>query len=134
MPAFSHAALQQALYTKLTADATLMALVTGVYDYVPQDAAFPYVMIGEIGISPLASAAGGGMDAAITLRALSREGGRKQAAAILERLHALLHRGTLSLSGFTLISLRFTGSDIALLADGVSHEGRLRLRALAQAE
>ena len=40
-------ALQQAIYGVLSVDTGLAALGASVYDHVPQNAAFPYVVIGE---------------------------------------------------------------------------------------
>jgi len=39
--------LRQALYNRLTGDATLAGMVTGVFDYVPETQEFPYIYIGE---------------------------------------------------------------------------------------
>ncbi len=39
--------IQQAIYTALQADTDLAALVSGVFDYVPEDQVRPYVTIGE---------------------------------------------------------------------------------------
>lgn len=39
--------LQKALYQRLTNDAVLSSLVTEVYDYISEDAKFPYIVIGE---------------------------------------------------------------------------------------
>ncbi len=39
--------LQAPLYTRLTGDAALDALVSGVFDHVPEGTAYPYVVIGE---------------------------------------------------------------------------------------
>ncbi len=37
--------LQKAIYGALTGDSTLMAMITGVHDHVPQETAFPYVTV-----------------------------------------------------------------------------------------
>jgi hypothetical protein len=39
--------LQKFIYGKLTTDAPLMALISGVFDFVPQSQAFPFIHIGE---------------------------------------------------------------------------------------
>lgn len=39
---------QQHVYDLLTADATLVSKITGVFDHVPQEQAFPYVTITDI--------------------------------------------------------------------------------------
>lgn len=40
--------LQKAVYDTLTNDSTLMSKISGVFDYVPTDQAYPYVTIGDI--------------------------------------------------------------------------------------
>lgn len=40
--------LQKAIVGALRANATLMALVTGIFDEVPQDTALPYVVVGKV--------------------------------------------------------------------------------------
>ena len=40
--------LQQAVYARLTGHAPLMALVTGVFDEVPENQPHPYVSLGSI--------------------------------------------------------------------------------------
>jgi len=44
--------LRQALYNRLTGDATLAGMVTGVFDYVPETQSFPYIVIGEFTEAP----------------------------------------------------------------------------------
>jgi len=39
--------LQTAVYNALSADATLVSAVTGIYDFVPEGTAFPYVKVGD---------------------------------------------------------------------------------------
>jgi len=40
--------LQKSVYTALTGDSTLTAMVTGIYEYVPQGTGFPYLVVNEI--------------------------------------------------------------------------------------
>lgn len=47
--------LQQAIFKRLSEDADLNDVITGVYDYVNQDTPFPYVTVGEPTVSPFES-------------------------------------------------------------------------------
>ena len=114
MANFSHYPLQQAIYQTLTADSTLMALITGVFDRPPQGTAFPYVTIGESSGSDWSSKTTTGMEHNFILHIWSREGGRKQTAQIMERLHTLLHQVILTVTGQTMILMRFAASSILL--------------------
>lgn len=129
MPHFSHLPLQQAVYSRLSADATLMALVTGVYDFVPASAVHPYVTLGEMDGRDLSNAATPGMEFRFPVRVYMREAGRKQSATVMERIHALLHNAALTVTGQTLVGLRCESSDIMLLGDGATYRGTLRFRA-----
>ena len=132
MADFSHFALQKAIYETLTADSTLMALVEGIYDRVPQDCAFPYISIGEAKIADWSTKTTTGTEQLISLYVCSREGGRKQAATIMERIHTLLHNASPAVDGQALISLRFVGSSIELESDGWTYRGMVQLRALLE--
>ena len=51
----------------------------------------------------------------------------------MERLHALLHQASLSVTGQALVLMRFTGSAITLENDGWTYHGTMQFRALLQA-
>ena len=133
MPIFSHLPLQEAIYQALTNDATLAAQITGVFDRVPQGTAFPYVTIGEFAGSDLSTKTTSGMRYELTTRVWSRQGGRAEAASIMERIHTLLHNAPLTVTGQTLVSMRFWGSAIILQNDGWTYQGIMKFRAVLQA-
>ena len=124
--------LQQAIYGVLTADATLMALISGVYDFVPAGAEYPYIAIGDAKGQDASSLGSPGMKYGIILNVYSQQGGRKEAAAIIDRAYTLLNGANLSVSGQTLVYLHATASTIALQKDGVTYCGELKLRAVLQ--
>jgi hypothetical protein len=105
MANFSHYPLQQAIYQTLAGDTTLMALISGVFDRPPEGTAFPYVTIGESAGSDWSTKTTTGMSHNVSLHIWSREGGRKQAATIMERLHTLLHQASFSVTGQTLVMI-----------------------------
>jgi hypothetical protein len=134
MTQFSHFSLQQALYQHLCGDAALTALVTGIYDHVPQGTQYPFVTLGESAIRDWSNAEKQGTEQVITLRIWSREAGRKQAATIMERITILLNSAALNVTGQTLVSLRFISSNITLQDDGITYKGSLVFRALLREE
>ena len=131
---FSHYPLQQAIYQKLTGDATLMALITGVFDRTPQDTNFPYISIGESAAHDWSNLGTTGTAHVLTLHVWSREGGRKQAAQIMERLYTLLHQGTLTVSGQSFVSMHFTASDIGMESDGWTYQAKMHFSVLLQSD
>lgn len=107
-----------------------MVLVSGVHDHVPQGSTYPFVTLGEAESRDWSNVEKQGTQQQISLRIWSRESGRKQAAAIMERIVTLLHNASPSVSGQSLVSLRFVSSAIALLDDGATYRGTLIFRAL----
>lgn len=117
--------VQRALYTKLSGDGVLMGLVSGVYDSVPQNTALPYVVIGNgnQNIRPAESAVIA--ECALRLEVWTEAGGRKMALTILSRLHALLHLGTLTVTGYQLVMLRVEQASTTLEEEGTLLNGRM---------
>ncbi len=130
MAADSSWALQQAVHDALSGDATLMGMVGGVYDHVPQGGGFPYVTVGD----GLARAWGAvdvaGVEATLVLHVWSRERGRREVKQIMAEIRRVLDDAALSLSGHALISLRFEQSRTLLEPDGLTYHGITRFRAV----
>ncbi|MGH6719748.1 MAG: DUF3168 domain-containing protein [Alphaproteobacteria bacterium] len=125
-------AVQKAVLALLQGDATLMALVGGVHDHVAQEAAFPYVTLGEDRVAPFGSKTFAGTEHGLTLHVWSRARGRGETKAILARLRALLDQAPLAPLGHTLVDLRFTGAETLRDRDGLTYHGVARFRAVTQ--
>lgn len=120
MDGYAVLALQTALYQKLTGDATLMALIEDVHDHVPEDAHFPYIALSEPDSSDASFLGLQGMETVFPLLIISRARGRKEALTIAARVYALLHDGSMTVSGQTLVQSRFVRQQTNLLGDGVT--------------
>ncbi|WP_030744450.1 DUF3168 domain-containing protein [Streptomyces sp. NRRL F-5135] len=99
--------VQRAVYGKLTGDAPLMAAISGVYDYTPEDIPYPFVVIGEAIETPDNRHGGFGRQTVITLHVWSRYRGYAQALAIGARITALLDHQPLTIAGQAHIVTRF---------------------------
>lgn len=128
MPSFCQYELQKAIFQVLVQDAALTGMVNGVYDRVPQKTAFPYISLQRWETEDWASQTTNGMRHTVTLDVWSREGGQKQAAQVMARMHELLHDTTLAVSGQQWVMLRFLGSSVSLEDDGCTYRGQMRLR------
>lgn len=126
MTYLSNFSLQQSLYQTLSGDSSLNTMISGVFDHVPQESAYPFVTIGECAVRDFSNALKQGTENRISLHIYSRAPGRKEASQIMERIVILLQNATLSVFGQQLISCRFTASAIALLDDGVTCKGTLQ--------
>ena len=122
-------ALQQTIYTALTADVPLMAAIVAVYDDVPQVADsgaasdFPFVTIGEDILRDWSTNTWSGAEALITIHTWSRLPGRKETKAIQDLIYTALHRATLTIAGHTSVLIDFQLSDSFLDPDGKTRHG-----------
>jgi len=91
--------IQTAIYTALTGDTTLMTLVNGVYDWVPEGTLMPYVVIGEAMATPRNSHDRFGRRNVETLHVWSQQQGMKQINAIMSRITTILDHQTLTVTG-----------------------------------
>ncbi len=101
----SQPALQRAIYSRLTADAVLSALISGVFDEVPTDKRPPYLVIDNIHEMPSEAHDRGGVAASVVLSAWSTYRGYSEVAQISDRVNVLLHRVPLAVSGFQSVSI-----------------------------
>ena len=135
MSADSQWPLQQALFAALSADATLQGMLGSparVFDHVPQDSAFPYVVIGEATSGPFDGKTENGMEQTLTIHAWSRYRGLKEVKQIMAAVTASLDDQALAISGHTLVLLRFEFAATFLDPDGMTRHGVQRFRALTQ--
>ena len=126
-------ALQTAVFEALTANADLMAAISGVYDHVPADTAFPYVTIGEASVTDWSSKSFDGQRHSLTLHVWSRARGRREAKEILALLYGTLNGADLAVEGQQLVDLRFDFAQTLLDADGLTFHAVQRYRAVTRA-
>lgn len=119
-----YADIQRALYAKLTADSTLRAAV---YDEVPAQTQFPYIVLGETTALPFDSHTREGLELTHTLHIWSRYRGYLELYNIFARLHQSLHNATLELDGSGFVACRIEFTDVLRDPDGTRH-GVMRLR------
>ena len=122
--------LASTVYTALTGDATLMALVEGVYDDVPQDTPYPYIVVGEETTINAGTMTVDGLEHTLTLHVWSRYRGLKETKQIMERIYTLLHNSNLTVTGASLVNLRQEFSSTFVDAEGLTRHGVIRFRAM----
>jgi hypothetical protein len=100
-------ALQEAIYARLTADSTLAALVSGVFDEVATTVRPPYIVLSVIAEKASEAHDRSGVDASLTLDIWSTYWGYKECATINKEVLRLLHRPAtpLVVTGFTKVSI-----------------------------
>lgn len=129
-------AIQQAIYTKLTGNAPLMAAIVGVYDQAPQNidgadiSAFPFVNIGEDTVANWSTNDWSGYEATISVHVWSRYRGFKEAKDIQALIRTALHRTALTVSGSNHVNTEFETQTTVLDNDGVTRHGIQTFRVL----
>jgi Protein of unknown function (DUF3168) len=121
-------ALQKAIYISLAAHVPLIAEVTGIYDAPPQDAAFPYITIGDDIVSDASAKAMAATDHRLVIHVWSRGPGKGQVKQLLARVQDALDLQPPAPTGFMLGWLRFLQSTVLTDADGLTQHGVLEFR------
>jgi len=122
--------LQKSIFNALDGDSTLQNLVTDVYDFVPENTVFPYVKVGEETSIDNGTKTLQGNEHTLVIHSFSRYRGSKEVKEIMSRIYALLHESSLSVSGASLVNLRFEFSDVIKENDGFTSHGLQRFRAV----
>ena len=122
--------LQKAIYSALGSDSALSALITGVYDDVPEGATYPYVVIGEQTAVNFGSKTLDGLEYTLTIHVWSQYRGRKEAKEIMEKIYDVLHESSLSVTGASLVNLRQEFETSLVDSDGITRHGVMRFRAV----
>lgn len=110
--------IQAALYSALSGN-----ISATVFDHVPEDSAFPYVVIGEDLASEWDTDTEQGFETVLTLHYWSRYRGKKEIKELMGEVYDLLHRTDLSITGQYTVNLMWESSEIILDADGLTYHG-----------
>lgn len=99
--------IQGTILARLDDDATLAGMVDAVYDYLPETAPYPFVVIGEAIETPSNAHDRYGRDTVVTLHVWSQYRGYAQALRIAAQVIALLDHQPLTITGLTHIATRY---------------------------
>ena len=124
--------VQAAIYSKLTADGVLMGLVTGIYDTVPAHTAMPYVVIGEGESETQDLLTSTDTQCRLEISVWGEPTGRKNTLTIMDRIYGLLQHATLTISDFSLITMRCDAARTELIEEGPAIKGTLALLLLVR--
>ncbi|MGW9242579.1 DUF3168 domain-containing protein [[Kitasatospora] papulosa] len=100
-------AVQGAVLEVLYGDGTLAGMVESVYDYLPETASYPFVVLGEAVETPDNRHGGFGRQTVITLHVWSQYEGYAEALRIGERITELLDHQALNVPNLDHISTRY---------------------------
>ena len=126
--------LQTAAYAALAADGALLALLGGerLYDHVPQNAAFPYVVIDQMQVRDWSTGTERGSEHVLMLHVWSRYAGKREACEISDTIRTALDDAELTLDDHRLINLSHQYSDLRRDDDGETYHAIVRFRAVTE--
>lgn len=129
-------AVQAAVYAALCAHppltAQLAAGANSVFDHVPQGAAFPYIVLGDMQAAPLETQGGGGYDITLDVLAFSKGAGMKEVKNVMSAVFDALHGHPPAAAGQTVVLCELAQAEAALLQDGETRRGRQRFRIVTE--
>lgn len=121
--------LQEAIYSRLSGDATLTTtLGAGVFDHVDDSQAFPYVAIGDLTEIPRDTMGKTGREMTVTIHAWSQFKGMDQVNNIQNRVDELLDRWAPTVTGWTAVQMLREFYETFRDPDGVTRHGVMRYR------
>lgn len=123
--------LQKTIFNTINNDSIITStLGADVYDFVPDNSSFPYIKIGEETSVDNGTKTLQGSEHTLVIHIFSQYRGSKEVKNIMARIYALLHESNLSVSGASLVNLRFEFSDVIKENDGLTMHGLQRYRAI----
>lgn len=107
IPAVPMLPVQGALDARLRGDTELMDMVDGLYDYIPEDVPYPFIVTGDVIETPRNRHNGFGWETVVTLHVWSQYRGYAEALRIGARVTALLDHQPLAVPGLNHIATRY---------------------------
>lgn len=115
--------LQRAVYLALTADQRISELVTGVYDAVPQDTAFPYITTASDNIDQWDADDMRGFEATLEIHVWSRHRGQGEVKRIQQAIYNALHNVALTVIRHNTVLCQWETAQQFVDPDGLTRHG-----------
>jgi hypothetical protein len=115
--------IQKAVYTALVA-----ALDVPVFDNVPQNSPYPYVVVGDDTAVPWDTDDSLGTEATVTVHAWSQYRGRAEAKELLQQIYTALHRQDIAVENAVTIESIAEFQQTIVESDGLTRHGIIRFR------
>ena len=125
--------LQKAIHGGLVGNASLSSLVGGrVFDRPPQDAAFPFVTLGDTELEPDGAGNDGAAIHRLVLSVWSRARGRRETKEIMSAIDEALQDASLPMTGHVLVNLQLERASVSYAPEAEALRGRLVFRAYTE--
>lgn len=112
--------LQKAVFDALDG---YVQLTAPVYDNVPQDSGFPYIVVGEDNINNWDTDSELGVTASVVIHTWSRYRGKKETKELQGHIYDALHRASLAATGYNFVTIDLVSSESFVDADGFTRHG-----------
>lgn len=125
--------LQKAVYSSLNGGSITDYngdAIAGVFDDVPEETAYPYIVIGEETAIDGSAKDKDIFEHTLTIHIWSQYRGRRDIKEIMKQVHDLLHDSALSVSGASMVNMRQEFQTTLLEGDGITRHGVMRFRAV----
>ncbi|QDP61061.1 MAG: putative tail completion protein [Prokaryotic dsDNA virus sp.] len=121
--------VQKIVYSTLNGDSTLDGLVGNnkIFDNVPQDTTYPYVVIGTENTRDNGTKTVDGRIYNFDIEVYSQYRGQKEIKNIMERIYNLMHDVTLSVSGASNVMSRVITTSTFVEVDGITRQGSVNV-------
>ena len=121
--------LQTILYSTLNGDSTLDGIVgdNKIFDNVPQDTAYPYVVIGNINVANRGTKSLDGNEYSVDIDVWSQYRGKKEISDAMERIYELLNDTSYSVSSADMVVSQVRNTITLTENDGITRHGVLSL-------
>ena len=124
--------IQKSIYQQLNGDSGLMAQLSAIYDHVPDESQYPYVVIGDFRQNDASTQSTVAHRVRIELAVYSRSDGKKECLEIMDYIHTLLHQASLNTTGYHVVHTHITRGEVERLRDGLTYRGVLDIALLAE--
>lgn len=116
---------QKSIFEKLSADAALSTLSTGVYDNVPQDATAPYIYFGDVSAEQIPNLSKNLQRINFIIFCVAESAGKKEVLEIANAVADALHLANLSVAGYEHINTKLQNQDAQRQSNGVTYIARM---------
>lgn len=120
--------IQKAVFAALTADAALSALITGIFDEVPESQPFPYVVVGEATSYTQDTFANRVRSNTLYIHIWSRYKGNEEVLNIQDNVDRILDRSNLVMNGWVTIMCFSEFAETVKDPDGITRHALVRYR------
>lgn len=124
--------VQKAVYAALAGDATLATLIDDIYDHVPQDAAFPYLEVGNAAFNDAGTKTENIVEFQYEVHTWTRATGHYEVRQIQDQVRVVLHHAALTPDSGTIVHIHEDFRESIADPDGISLHGVQRFTILYQ--